>query len=386
MSPTGPPAAGRSAWSRLLLVLAGVLLGAGIAEAGLRALGYRQPDILAPSIRATYRLGPGSRFVYKGFLPGSFVDFQNLVELNQLGFHDRDYPVARPTPGTYRVLVLGDSYVAGFEVPLEALFHKRLEARLAREDPLGRGSYQVIAFGQGATAQETELAWLRRFGPQYRPDVVLLLFFCGNDVMENSPVIFSRAQEFVATYYREVTSRKIALFRSLEVFPRSRLNGLLAQDVTTFYAEHLPWFHPELTPASLTSPEIGVYRRPVDADWGDAFARTGRLLEAIRRESEALGARFVLASLSGPQAIGDLARAMVWGGKSGGDLDYEQPDRWVAEWAQVHEVPFVALGPLLAAVGRRRAFWAHDMHLTSVGHATVAEALYPLVVPPRRGG
>ena len=126
------------------------------------------------------------------------VDFANGVELNQLGFHDRDYVLERPTPRTHRVMVLGDSYVAAFEVPVRQTFHKRIEARLGVEDPLGHGSYQVIAFGQGASAQEAELGWLRAFGPRYRPDLVLLVFFCGNDVMENSPVLFDRAHDFAS--------------------------------------------------------------------------------------------------------------------------------------------------------------------------------------------
>src|SRR5206468_7723459 len=85
---------------------------------------------------------------------------------------------------TYRIMVLGDSYVAAWEVPLEETFHKRLEARLGEEDPFGRGSYQVIAFGQGRSAQEQEIQWMRRYAPIYRPDMILYLFFCGNDFME----------------------------------------------------------------------------------------------------------------------------------------------------------------------------------------------------------
>jgi hypothetical protein len=262
----------------LLLVLLGAAVALGAGEAGLRALGYRQPALLRPEIRATYRLGPRSQFRYRGFFPGAIVDFDNVVTLNDLGFHDRAYAAPRPSPMTSRVMVLGDSYVAAFEVALAETFHKRIEARLTREDLLGRGSYEVMAFGQGASAQEAELRWLREFGPQYRPDVVLLLFFCGNDVMENSPVLFDEANRFARFYMSEVVPKKIALFDRLLVVPRSRLNGLLVEAVSTLYVRHLTWFHPELPAEALISPELGVYRRAPTAEWQDAFARTGALL------------------------------------------------------------------------------------------------------------
>ncbi len=185
----------------------------GAAEIFLRLVGYRPPVILPLDIRSTYKLEiPDGHFVYKGYLPGTFEDFENPVVLNRFGFHDRDYPFARPSPSTFRILVLGDSYVAANEMPLEKNFHKRLEQRLTAEDPLGRHSYQVIAFGQGNTAQQTELNWLRQYGPAYRPDMVLILFFCGNDVMENSPTIFNKAQKFALFYMKEIAPRKIAFF------------------------------------------------------------------------------------------------------------------------------------------------------------------------------
>lgn len=359
----------------LLLATAALLASTLFAEIGLRLAGYRPPILLPASIKSTYHMGPGGHFLYCGFLPGAFEDFATPVELNRLGFHDRDYSPERPSSQTHRVMVLGDSYVAALEVPIEETFHKRIEERLRTEDPLGRGSYEVIAFGQGNRAQEAELGWHREFGPQYRPDVVLLLFFCGNDVMENSPVLFDRAKRFGIRYLREVVPRKEALFRRLVLFPGLRLNGLAAEALTTLYAENLHRFHPSLSTEDLTSPELGVYHSPLAPEWRDAFDRTSDLLEKIRAESEGLGARFLLASLSGPQAVGDLGLAVLWSRRSSA-LDFDLPDRWVSGWASEHGVPLLALGPRLAAAGRKRVFWPHDAHLTPFGHTVVADAVY----------
>ena len=364
----------------LLVALGALAFSAALAETALRVSGYRMPVLLPDSVRATYHLGRNSQFLYLGYLPGAVEDFATPVTLNGLGFHDHDYVPERPSPNTYRIMVLGDSYVAAWEVPLEDAFHKRLEARLAKDDPLGRGSYQVIAFGQGRTAQETEIGWLRQFGPMYRPDLVLLLFFCGNDFMENDPVIFAQASEFGTRYIRKIAPRKAKVFDKLLLFPKSRLNGLVAEAASEYYVEHLDRFDAGVRRADLESPELGVYRNPASPEWAQAFERTGKLLDVARTESERLPARFVLASLSGPQAMGASSERLLWAESRDARFDYARPERWVRDWASSRQVPFVDLGSALAKIGRRKVFWHHDQHLNPYGHAAVADILYPFLV------
>ena len=354
--------------------------GLACAELVLRRMGYAKPVLLDESIRDEYRVGPNGAFTYYGYLPGAVIDFANPVKLNALGFHDRNYAPARPSPTTYRLMVLGDSYVAGWEVPLEATFHKRIEARLTREDPLGRGSYQVIALGQGRTAQEQEIRWMEKFAPIYQPDAILILFFCGNDFMENDPAIFAKTSEFANRYIHRVAPRKNAFFHRMLLFPSLRLNGLFAEAATDYYVEHLDRYDPGISRADLESPELGLYENPLPAEWSQAFAHTGALLAKAQADAERFHARFLLASLSGPQAIGDLADRILWAEPKDPRFDYGRGDRWIRDWADRHGVPHLELGPPLAKIGRRKMFWKHDQHLRPEGHAAVATLLYDFVV------
>ena len=97
--------------------------------------------------------------------------------------------------------------------------------------------------------------------------MVLILFFCGNDVMENSPTIFNKAQEFALFYMKEIAPRKITFFSKVDLFPRSRLNGFIAERLTDIYAQHLNLFHPALPLEKITSPELGVYQYPPSPEW-----------------------------------------------------------------------------------------------------------------------
>jgi hypothetical protein len=355
-----------------------------LVELALRLAGYRVPVLLSDRVRGQYRIAPNAEFVYLGYLPGAVEDFANTVKLNSIGYDDHDYAIERPTPATYRILVLGDSYVAAWEVSVDTTFHKRLQARLIEEDPLRRASYQVIAFGQGRTAQETEIQWLRKYGALYRPDMVVLVFFCGNDFMENDPTTFAAASRFASRYIAGVAPRKIRLFEKLLLFPRSRLNGLLADAAAEYYAAHLDRFDPSLSHADLEDPEIGIYRDPLSPEWPPAIDRTRKLLEEARRETEAIDARFLLAVLSGPQAMGAVAERVLWAQAADPHFDYGRPERLVREWAEGAGVPLVELGPALAEISRRKVFWKHDQHLNPRGHAAVADLLYPAIVAAAR--
>ena len=369
----------------LLIAAATVALLLAAGEAALRLAGYHPPVLVETDVRGTYRFEPGASFTYVGFRPGSPVEFRTPIVLNKLGFHDRDYEEKRPTPNTYRVLVLGDSYVAAMEVEHRQAFHKLLEARLNAEDPLGRGSYEVIAIGQGNSGQEAELGWLRTYGPRYRPDLVLLVFFCGNDVMENSPVTYGKARAFADFYLAVVAPRKIALYKRLFAVRSSRLNGFVAERVATFYSMHMNLFHADVTREQLAGPDVEVYRTPPAPEWEEAWRRTAALLDEVRQEAARQGAGYAMAVISGPQAIAEVGQERLRGGRDPG-MDLEQPDRWVAGWSGDNGVPSLSLAQALREADPRRVFWRHDAHLTPFGHKVAADALYPFLVARMKQG
>lgn len=372
--------------ARIALVSISVAMAMAACELGLRIAGFRQPAILPDAARQTYSTAPHAEFTYRGYLPGTFEDFENVVRLNQRGFHDLDYETNRPAPGTYRAMVLGDSYVAALSVPLEKTFHKRIEQRLRAEDPLKCGSYEVMAFGQGRVAQRVELNWLQELGPQYRPDVVLLVFFCGNDIMENSARTLANATAFADHYISEVLPRKQALFNRLLLFPHSRVNGILAEALTSFYAKNLYRFLPAMKKEDLISPELGVYRSPLAPEWIDAFSKTDALLQALHVECQRQGVDLMIACLEGPQAIGDTSENRLR--ERDRSLDLDQPARWLAGWCDTNHVPMCDLEPSLVKAGQRKLFWRHDGHLNVYGNEVISDPLYHFMVDhaSRRGG
>lgn len=354
---------------RCLLAGMSILLAAGAAEIGLRLAGCRRPRIVGDEVAREMTMAPNAEFVYRGYLPGSFSDVENKVRLNSSGFHDVEHQPGRAATNTFRLLVVGDSYVAALSVPLEQTFFRRLERRLREEDPLSRGSYEVIAMGRGNQAQQKERAYIKRAVPIYRPDAVLVVFFCGNDIMENCPETFSQARSFALAYQSQVAPRKIAMFHRLLWMPGSRLNGLFAEAAAAWYARRLDWFVPGLSSGDLVSPELGVYAQPLDPLWSRAYACTDAQLKKLLKTASALDTPLWIASLAGPQVLGE-ARANV---------DWNRPGSWIAGWCASNGVPHCDLNPAIAAAGVRRAFWPHDGHLNQAGNAAVVDPLFKFV-------
>ena len=81
-------------------------------------------------------------------------------------------------------MLLGDSFVEAVQVKQSDGIAERLEAALNRVD--AAGPVEVVNAGVAAYGTTQEYLLLDRMGEQLQPDLVVLLFFVGNDVMNNN--------------------------------------------------------------------------------------------------------------------------------------------------------------------------------------------------------
>ena len=112
------------------------------------------------------------------------VEGVTYVTINNEGFRDINHAVAKG-PETFRVVVLGDSNAEAFQVRQEDTFWSVLERRLQSCPWLSRRPVEVLNFGVSGYSTTQELLTYEKFARKYRPDIVLLAFFIGNDLREN---------------------------------------------------------------------------------------------------------------------------------------------------------------------------------------------------------
>ncbi len=130
---------------------------------------FPQPQFLAvdPVVGHRHRPNVEGYFAREGL---------SYVRINRHGFRDKDYTIERNDKK--RMVVLGDSYTEAFQVDLEQTYHGRLEAEFA--DRL-----EVLNFGVSGYGTAQELLTYKHFARAFKPDIVVLAFYPGNDLQDN---------------------------------------------------------------------------------------------------------------------------------------------------------------------------------------------------------
>ena len=97
---------------------------------------------------------------------------------NSLGFREREFD-ATPEPGTYRIVVVGDSLIYGQGIAESERLTERLQRALDRH----HARFEVLNFGQPGAEYEQNIMNLELALSRAKPDFVLLSWFL-NDISD----------------------------------------------------------------------------------------------------------------------------------------------------------------------------------------------------------
>jgi hypothetical protein len=114
------------------------------------------------------------------------IDYWATEKVNSLGFIDSEPALPKP-PGTFRIVLVGDSFVEAAQVPIAQKLQTLLAADLNRRFPDRK--FDAVALGFSGTGQANQLPFYER-NRDLKPDLVILLFV-SNDFANNSPVLES---------------------------------------------------------------------------------------------------------------------------------------------------------------------------------------------------
>ncbi len=185
--------------ARLALVAFSFFLVGLVLEVAFRLEFYHSKDFAMEMWKYAVRLkrpvaNPELSFVHvansHAFLMG--VD----VKINSQGLRDYEYPFEKP-PGTYRIMMLGDSTTFGWGVSLEDTAAKILERKLNNGRTTGNNKFEVINAGIGNYDTVQEVTYYATRGRAFRPDLVVLVFF----INDPEPVPIERSGVFIDRSY-----------------------------------------------------------------------------------------------------------------------------------------------------------------------------------------
>lgn len=349
----------RQWWLGALLVLLSTALTLGALEMTVRVFVDRyQCDA---RLGWTYR--PNRRVLVFNWTG----EFAHVVGFNRDGLRDDRDPPAGSDDRAFRIVVLGDSFSAGLQVPSADSFSRLLETRLEATAVTGRRievwNAAVDGFG---TAQA--LRMFRGRVARYRPDVVFLGLFLANDLGDNVPDGGSRnhylAQRCGRPYLSVDGSGALVDGSATAAPRRSWFTSFLPR--SELYANLFPSVG---APATFADWDVftGKHREAVDAAW----KVTRVLMRELDREVRQGGGKLIVILMPHQR------EARVGIEHASAHIDFERAHALAEAFLHETEMAYIDLYPSLrnAVAKGEHPYLDRDMHWNGLGHRIVARAI-----------
>jgi hypothetical protein len=244
--------------------------------------------------------------------------------------------------------------------------------------------------GVGGFGTGQEWLYYREEGYRYDPDLVVVVFFIGNDVRNNSPKLDNDARLRTEPYFApgpdgELTRLDVSAKGKppsagpLDSIKPALRSSLLYNVFETGVLEKLGQ-DDESEDIYTWSRNEEIYQARSSRDWDEAWAVTGSELAALKADVEAHGARMVLVAAPTDLQVrtDDWERLLRSKRFQPKDYDLEKPNRLLSEIASRLRVPLIDLLPEFRraeAESSTGLFFRQNRHWTPDGHAVAARVI-----------
>jgi hypothetical protein len=320
------------------------------------------------------------------------------IHVNSFGFRDRERQVKKNNP---RVALLGDSFLEAIQVRDGEVINSRLEQILP--------PVEFLNFGVNDFGTTQELLLYKKKVRDFSPDIVLL-FFCSNDVRNNSCILESYTGRYKGGVSCKAHFNKLS-DGSLKLIPPSPAYSNRLWELEKYFlsvrviAEFRHKLHTQRLKklskkhgASEKGQEYywpplfidyGVMQKPKDKDWDEAWEITEELLLRLRDAVEKDGTRFVLVALAEkiPVDPNPLLRVVEDTGLAlPPDFDPDYINRRLEAFSRTNKMKYLSLTPYFRRYRDEHAlqypyfFYTCDGHWNALGHKVAAEAVADYLV------
>lgn len=366
------------------VVLLNVWVLAVAGEAGLRLLGHLRPspllartDATARSFIETYRHPPGRLWI--GF------------PCNRGGHYDVEFAKTKPSPGTFRVVSISDSFAFG-----AAPHHHHFTTVCERELP----GVEVLNLGVSGIGPR-EYAWLLEHeGLALAPDAIVVHIYVGNDILGSRRgavrELMSRDNLLIYQVPRRLLRLSEEAARRPDRGEARYLPEVVEPEVQEVVPpekipERFPWVADPLKEVGTFSEE--TYRR-IGLDRLSGFAtREPRHFEAVLGHIEEMRrlagpVPFLVVVIPDEFQVEDslFAEAAARLGPQGQGIERDRPQRILGAELARRGIAFVDLLPVLRAVppladGRTHTYRLRDTHFNARGNEVAGKALAAALRP-----
>jgi len=335
------------------------------------------------------------------------------LELNQDGVRGQEFPKEKGQNDRF-VLLLADSFGVAIEVEEPETFASQLQQKLAQHSANRDGKDVLINASVGGFSTEQEYIYLKEIGPTMKPDIVLVAFHFGSDVIENCIPLRDKIHWRFVKLPRPIMEPQTDGSLKLANYPPDHNE---VRDGWRHYYDFLPTELREIRLAQINDPmwsndpltdrmrrlfhkiREAIYKRwqryflrtivPVDAliysnkpneDFQKSWGHTARILAGMKDECEKLGAQLVVASVVTKEQIipGFLESRIPKGARDRDTFDGLYPSRRLGEILGEIDVPYIDLTDAFIQEQHAGTVLYHeaDLHWNATGHALAAEVIW----------
>lgn len=376
----------KAALKNLALLVASLSCGLLFMELALRLLGLSYPLFMQPDTNLGWSFRPNV---------SGWSQNENTVYLrtNRFGFRGADWS-EQPASDRMRIAVLGDSFVDSSNLADEHVLTSVIEEHLAACPALANNRAEVLNFGVSGYGTAQQYLMLQQQVASFRPNLVLLALYVGNDVMNNSLALSAENQK-ARPYFVELPSGELRLdtsFRDTDIFLqaiesdwRRRLvnKSYILQALKQFYVTKSiapSSIEPKNSYAAQTAiyfpPESSqLFSSPPNDVWLSAWSVTEKLLLRMRDWVLQQHWGFGLVIIPAPiEALpGEDVRRAASHAFNVAELDY--PAKRISNLAAQSGIPYLSLVDSFQAYGDRERVYLYGFppalgngHLNATGN------------------
>lgn len=296
-------------------------------------------------------------------------EFDTMVNTNAQRFRGSEAYTRKPQPGTYRIAVIGDSFVFGTGARDSECYPSVLERMLAQARE--HGAVEVLNAGIPNSGTGDQAIWYDRWVSAFHPHLVILTVYGGNDVADeihDSKFRLASDGTAIPLDFRALQSQT-----GLEASLQSIMLKLPGYDFLTQHSQLLYAVRSAITGIFARRDEV---RAPGSAVLSKAAVVAIKKIAAemrwLKHRVEASGA--TLAVVYVPPR-----RAVVGAGRNFGDgTAARQLGRRLVREAAQDTIPFLDLTPQIEVRLRAQPgslYYQRDDHMRPDGYRFVAEEM-----------
>lgn len=311
---------------------------------------------------------------------------------NSQGFRDREHTMARSGAGP-RILALGDSFTWGAGVSYDDVFVTRLERRLKA----AWKEAEIINLGVPAWGPHEEFHLLKTYGIRFKPDLVMLNFFVGNDIQNKRGddihlprlLVIAGQSYYVHSngnwLHDTFAADRWYLYHNLNYLLKvggAAWNRRFGDEAVSSAADDQPPLVSHDYYLRGIRERSDIYLVEETPFFRHHWARTRETILAMREFLARQGIPLLLVAI--PEHL-QLDRTLqreylATVSEAAARYDFGKPQRLLVSWSREQGIPVVDLQPVFERAGSpEQLYFRNDFHWTAQGHQLAAEAIFHLL-------